>query len=1050
MAPLAERSVNRPGKAKNASLKDSGITPGKAQTPRLPVESDQSSLPAVSAIQSMLKNTTELGDAAQFRAKPIKTIRQHAVPHARPRPYQHGQPRHAYVDHADGSHHRRNQYPPMHHGRHGQFPRYKQILMANGQQAFVLNSHDHRLGPLNQPPSNSRRISIQSALPMIRPYGLSGPRPRSPYAYQSRPRHAGYPPWSPPYSDINKSDSALHTGVHGPYSVRTISPMSTSSVLNQGFNRSDPSFGYRQAALFSRRHDGNRSPPYLRGVPLRSSPLASHRSSMTQKSRLFKSSGSNSPSETTSSQAPLFYDYSEPFECESFQHTAQRSSLFMARQVPQSDGSSEGYQTDVTNTSNTFAQYSTSSSESKPITPERSNTAEKRPSPLRFLSRVLKQTSAEHNKARVGTMSDFKESDKPITKECAQATTPSQPQAKTPPSGNMSSSKETTLDRLQPTENMLRYPPSTYNPAPKVMKSAIETLRLSSSSSGSQYSTSAHSRQDQSPGKSVVQAPSMAYEWQPKSLSVSLNRVETMHEGTEVTEPQQRAASLDARLRPEPCEILAPLPARSVSSRGSRDRFSRILSMGEDLDKRGIFAYSVPNKKAPMTIQQYLRDKKTHSPSDKSSTTKELPPLPVDARRVLDKGKGREVDEPNYSSKLSGVRREALNNDALPLIGLERLIMLHGLEQPGIPKRYSSVSRNSQLDMPGPSESERGSIQSPKPGAEDQARRIALMSRNSSLFQAITKELPSLPTDKMVVLPPPECLSPLELPCSFTPLMAEERLDTAVANIEDTPAPEPEVKQENIRKDQQTPTRGMILKSHAEGSANASPASTRPWNLDASYPWTGTPPKLEVGIPTVIENTGAKIEDAPRFKFRLYRSSFLGTGGKLTKNRPPNIELMLSSAADAQVSSAQSHLPDSTGNAYSKAPNIALMPLSPGFHIEAQSFFSDDSSLKRRKGSLRKRLSQIRGMAIRTTSSEDIHGSDRGTATSALGGLLSRKGSSKQNSTNSADISPSKSSKWRMFDKIKLWFHRNEHRMKRLRHNFARKSHHRHVLSVSS
>ncbi|KAL8718389.1 MAG: hypothetical protein Q9225_004464 [Loekoesia sp. 1 TL-2023] len=1050
MAPLAELSVNLPGKTKQTNLNGISINSGKRQPPSLWPESNASSLPTASAIQSMLKNTTELGDVGLFAAKPTKLPRHSTGTAPHPQKQHYYQPRGPYADYATGNHITQKRYYRTRYDQRGYPLRHNPSLRTNGGHSLISDSQDQRSDSVTQSSINSRRISVHPSLPNIRPYARVGPRPRSPYTYPSRLKRPGYRPFSPGFSEANVSDSALHSSVHRAYSTRTESPTSSMRKMpqawNHGFNRSDPLLQYYPALPLSRRHDRNRSPPFLRRPALPGSPLASHRSSLTGKPRVPKASDSSSSGELAASSAPLFYDYSEAFEKESFNHTAQRSSMFESRYIPQSDGSSEGYQADVTNTSTTSTKCSGSSTESKAITPDRTSVKGKRPSPLKFVSRVLKQQPVERNKASVDVSSEssissevvINPSDDPtLTKDLAKNNVPSNE------AGELLTAESNMADPFSKSSakhNGLQRPPSTYNPAPKVFKAAAVTMRLSSSSSGSQYSSSAHSRPDKGSDPSSIKAPEVAYERQPKALSVSFNRLEMVRQELGGGEPQRRAASLDTHSRPEPCQIFAPVPERSMSSRDSRDRFSRILSFGEDFGKQDLFTSTLSSKKAPITIQQYLRDRKPPVQKIKASTTKELPPLPDDPPPVSSKGKEKEVDEPHGDHQATEQpvnAGQALRQDAdvYSITSLEHVSALTGFGRPGIPPRYSSISRNSLLDPPESSQSFRASIVSQKPGNVEQPRRFSLTPRNSSLFQTM-KELPPLPKEAVVsiaLLPTP---NPLDLPCSSASLMPEERLDAVVVDIEDSPkeeSPQPKyVVDTEAEVDQQTPTRKLMVGYRSEQGSNASPASARPWNLDASYPWAGTPPKLEVSIPQPIKDPAPQIEKLPRFRLNVRRPSVLGTGGKFLKSRPANIKVVPSSAAGRKTAPRHTRFTEGFDNIEDGPPSIALMPPSPGLQIEAQSFFSDDSSQKHQKGSLRRRFSQIRG-AIRAASSDDGQPLDRSNASSASGATRATKGSGKRSSNVPDDHGPHKFSNWKLLEKIKSWLHCREEKIKKWR-----------------
>ncbi|KAL8820016.1 MAG: hypothetical protein Q9223_001687, partial [Gallowayella weberi] len=1053
MPPLTELSVNRPDKTRPASvLNGLGTTPSKPRPASLALDKQKTGLPAASAIQSMLKNTTELGDIASYVAKATKLPRQRSSTIGLPRDHHYHRPRGPYTDHTTGTHvdQRRHHPSDYHRGNHS--------LRHNPS----LGSQDQHSGSLTQSSSvKSQRLSLHLSLRSSRAHRHPVPRPRSPFVYPSRLKRPGYRPSSPAFSEVNRSDSALYTGTRRAYSTRTISPQSTSSVKrlpaawNHVFNRSDPLLQHYHSVPLSRRHGINRSPPLLRHGPLRRSPLGSYRSSVISKSQVPDGSGpSRSAAGAVPLRVPLFYDYSEAFERESFHHTAKRSSMFVACPVPQSDGSSEGYQTDVTNTSNTFANYSTSSTEFKTVTPERASATVKWPSPLRLVARDLKLDSAGHHKDSQGaslksmiskdafiTPPEEKPDDSFALRDCDRDDLSSSQ------SSEMSSNKGKMVDPFavpSSTLDELQYPPSAYNPAPKIMKSATLGMRLSSSSSGSQYSTSVHAGQDQTSNPMDIKVPSMTYERQPKALSISFNRLESTGHGAVDAETQQRSASLDNSVRPEPHQIFAPVPERSQSSRDSRDRFSRILSIGDDFGKRDLFTSIIPNKRAPMTIQQYLRDKKSHSPNTVASSIKELPRLPDDSPPVPDKGKGketRELDGTYHDGEQLNQAGKTLKrvSDAFPIKALEQPASITGFARPGIPPRYSSISRNSMVDQPGPSLSVHASVLSQKPSTEPPLQMFALPKRNSSLYQ-IMKELPPLPTESVVSIPPPQTPSPLELPYRFTPLMPVDWLDTAVADMRDSPKRTDATHAKEVAK-RQTPTRIPHMGVNSEQGSSASPASARPWNLDASYPWAGTPPKLEVSMPQIENDPTRGIEKMPRFRLKLQHSSGLGKGGKLMESRPPNIKVLPSPAAITQTTAVHTRTTEGPENIQLETPFLALVPPSPGLKMEAQSFFSDDSSQKRRKGSLRRRFSQLRGMAMRTASLDNVGDSSPAHSASVLGWSGTGNRNSKQSSRRSDEKSRHKSRRSKILDKVKSWFRRHEMRIKNWRSKLHSRNH---------
>ncbi|KAL9000652.1 MAG: hypothetical protein Q9169_000688 [Polycauliona sp. 2 TL-2023] len=1072
MAPLTELSVNLPGKTRANNPNGLGTNSSKIRPASLLVDEQPSSLPSTSAIQSMLKNTTELGNIGSYVAKATKLPHQPSGTIGHPREHRLHRPIAPYSsDHPAGHHNSHRRYHQPHYHQFEQSLRHNASLSTHRDHSLASDKQYRRSGSLTPSSSlNSRRISFQPSLRSIRSYGHAASRPPSPRAYPSRLKRPGYRPSSPAASsEFNRSDGVIHATVHRAYSTRTASPLSTSSqrrtpaVWNHAINRSDPLLHHHRTVPMSRKHDGNRSPPFLRYEPLRRSPLGSDRSSVIVKARAPNGSGSSSSGEGARTKTPLFYDYSEAFEKESFHHTAKRSSMFVARPPPQSDGSSEGYQTDMTNTSDTFAKYADSSTASKITTSERAIVKAEYPSSLRPISPGLKQESSERNKETLDTDSESNINHRLPAKfsedqdvDMQRPHGPKLPSDLAPSFERLlelppNTSKSIDTSEVSPASHTdLEYPSSAYNPTPKMIKTAALNMRLSSSSSGSQYSTSVNSKHNRMSNPLAIQVPTVAYERQPKALSVSFNHLATFQYGTTDMELQPRAASLDTRLRPDPCQIFSPVPERSMSSRDSRDRFSRIFSAGDDLAKRDLFTNALSNKKASMTIQQYLRDKKSHSPNASPTTTKDLPPLPNDPPAVPDKGKGRETDETlailSANEHLQGATQVQDKDQGVLAVSVwERLAGLSELPRPGIPPRFSSIARNSLLDRPGPSHFNPDSILSQKSSAEPQPRMFPLTKRNSSLVHAM-KELPPLPLEPVSSIAPPKTPSPLELPHRFTPLLPADWLDTVVADIQDSAVID-HTKRSKVVARNGTPDPTFKTASSFEHASTASAASTKPWNLDASYPWGGTPPKLEVSIPRSTEDPAQEVQKLPRFRLKFHRSSTLGTGGKLMKSRPPNIEVR---PLPATISTPiQTRFMEGPANVGSAAPSITLVPPSPGLKIEAQSFFSDGSSQKRRKSSLKKGISQLRGMVSRNTSTDEMRGLEKGRSTSALGQSRASKHSSKRSLTIPNDGSRHKGRKWKILGRFKSWFHRYEDRIKVWHSRFGFQKHQSHAFSAN-
>lgn len=102
------------------------------------------------------------------------------------------------------------------------------------------------------------------------------------------------------------------------------------------------------------------------------------------------------------------------------------------------------------------------------------------------------------------------------------------------------------------------------------------------------------------------------------------------------------------------------------------------------------------------------------------------------------------------------------------------------------------------------------------------------------------------------------------------------------------------------------------------------------------------------------------------------------------------------------------------------APSITLVPPSPGLNLEARSFFSDDSSQMRLKGSLRKRLSHFKATVTRASTSDDARGVDR----ALLGSAMGRTRNNGRNSRHSGRSQEGArvAQRWRLIEKVRAWY----------------------------
>lgn len=1023
----------------------------KPQPPPLGSRGDNSFLEAPSSIQNMLKNTTELGNLGQFADKPIKISRQRSNTMLFPRSHRSRLPREQYRG-PTGHHHPSRSVRRYRHAA----ARQNYVVHGTGPaSSAIVSSHDQRSDSLTQSSFTSASLSIRPSLTDMYQRGQLNVWSQSPSTYLSRLKSRRRP-GSPAFSEINRSDPCLHLSVRRADSTRTTSPLSAPTgkkYESGGHAFNNPDLLPQHSFLLHTRDDMNKRPLFSPNSSL----TFLEKSNPPPGSQMLTSLGpSSSPSESESSIArrPLFYDYSEAFEKETFYHTAQRANLFLA-QNSQRNSNEHGQSTSGERDENkTQPLFAPNASSSKAV--NQSQDEVKMKPPRSSSSGPLKRNSQQGDKEDVSAESYLLGAK---GAELKSKTAHQLPTINNNRVGSSDGSQDNSrgrhitpvidskiggsaLERLPGTAS-LTLPLAIYDPAPKLVRAASHRMRLSSSSSGSVYSTNSALQRERQLQPSPIKIPDVVYQRHIKALSTSLAQFDSVQRSLEQTQPQNRAISLDEKLRPRSMPIFAPVPERSTSSQDPRDRFGHLLSFGDEQGKTDAFIHHSPSKEGLTTVQQGHSNKLCESP--KSNHTEEFrnDHLVVGPPHIPNKGKQKEIQrhpiqrhpiqrhhtvddhsslEPRGFPKESK-RRLDPNDIGFSPNGLERLVGMIDFASPGVPQPESSASQTSPLDTPGLSS--RYSAKAMLQIAKHDEKNDGVNNKPANLYRSShsqdLKELPPLSNDSVVSIPPPFETNPDELPCSFTPLSSDE----------DAPSVEgwkPEVssKPRSTSSDtveQRTPSQKFKVKLRAIQNDTASPPGSRPWNLDNSYPWSCSPPKLEVRLPQNTDDSDQGGEKFPRFKFRMKRLS-LPTGPKVFKVQPSDIvapHLQTSGDQPMEISS-QKKLQDINAT----SPSITLIPPSPGLNLEAQSFFSDDSSQVQPKRSLRKRLSQIRGIASRTASTDDFKGSDRGLLNSGRGRSRASKRSSKQSLNPSEPPSQSKGRRWRIIVKLRTLFQRGE------------------------
>ncbi|MCJ1273324.1 hypothetical protein MMC21_001114 [Puttea exsequens] len=557
-------------------------------------------------------------------------------------------------------------------------------------------------------------------------------------------------------------------------------------------------------------------------------------------------------------------------------------------------------------------------------------------------------------------------------------------------------------------------------------------------------------------------------------------------------------------------EILSPTPERSITSPVARDRFSKILSIDESLIS--LNNLGSPSKKAernidshqvrvpqseignvvPSSREQLSRDRSIYfrKPVKPSSAA----PILVEASDSDDEPEltnalrttfcNTESQAPNIAagSSLSTLPSQRASRVSRPPSSLRRT--------PAKRKSDRHLSTSSVVTLATPSQKEKPQTQSaPKRGEDESSNEVPVFNREESIrvdrslnaeasatgersLPELDKELPPLPRKQpsLKAFSPPAHSSPTALPFSFSPLINKRREDLTIAELEAVTSSylEQEEKKDASDTSQYTPLKSktvpkrksaasllsLALKLNSDRESAASPISSRPWNLDTSYPWDDEAPKLEVNLPESIDSSQVTAGKVPRFKLKIQRASTLtGVSRRRSKQAssvdgfspsdilpgpafrrkkhppPPLFPTNMNSSHDILRPSLQrTRFVERFDQPASPA---TLMPNSAG--PEVRSFFSDDSSLPQPKGSLRKRLSDFRARTVRAVSMDQNRGYDRGLLSSTFG-ISRASGRSSRQSQHTAGASSHTSQvrhvQWNVVSKIKEWFQKSEDRVR--------------------
>lgn len=1013
-----------------------------------------------SIIQSMLKNTTETGEVGPFSTRPSRFPQ--SMPRTVPTQNLVGQ-QHAHRRSSSKQYHGDIQHnlSTSHPGNYSPSGPVS-VYVTQSQRSYRPSSRD----PISEDDrsySIARSSHTNRSVPSPRLHSshrfqaqgdMQGARPRSPYAYPTRLKRPGYRPSSPAYSDLNRPFPPPHAGFHPESSFRAQSPMSMSAmkrvppVFQHDSGQSDSTFPYRSSS------PGGPFFPSSTRVPTPGLPSGLGQfASRSREASILNSEYGGWDGRQSASPLPIFYDYTEAFE--------ERSHFHMPispkdEQAMLQNNASVYHEPDRKTGSANSLEIIEKRTATQSSYQEETDDVEDSPKSLtnyRGVSLRIPRKSFLEDEASLLTSTEEKlERTDPAVQD--------QPDdnLELSSSGSVKSDGSINLPPGSPSKSHTSHDEATTPDAPAF---SVNPGPHSVSSGGSMYSVPSSRHPESStlsPGLADTIKPPTSQVQARKSLNFAPKDPDIPVEQLPTLRADLRESSFDRWSDSEASQIYAPTPERLLSSPSHRRRFSRIFSIGEG---------SIGDSESNIALKRATDDQNTNAFKEETETDlgdTELTPrsrpdqtsmgLPgmisageeLGGRALRDTGARASVSKGNLGILES---TESHNHPTESLRG-----------EPGEPTFDVSTPPLIALK---PATTEKPAASSEDVENINQTARISELELELNRLSAESILLPA-----KIDIPSLQSVSTFR---SYSPTPDAE--STSISHPSTTILA---IKENNTSRDvvdalnqdqkqqggitQKSSRPRLNLKKRAEKASIESLPGSRPWNLATSYPWTDEDPKLEVTLPDTKRDSQASDVKLPRFRLKIHRASS-STGGpvKLVKHVPPPLELSAgrktSLSSDLFSSSTFTRKPrpsvtitqnnsSHTGPITARfagsltsprttsiaSPCISLVPPSPGLNLEVRSFFSDDSSQVQPKGSLRKRISQLRAMAARGNLSDEVKDAERGLLSSAMGRSRTSGRSIQQEGVPSEGIYNLKHIRWRLEEKVKDWLHRSKDKVR--------------------
>ena len=932
-----------------------------------------------SSIQSMLRNTTETGNVGQFSIKPSRIPPSLPRPSkARVTPTKQRQPA-AYYRQEDSN------------VRHTPFNSRQDATASNGSGFQNHIPRPHR-GPARSPSIEDHR-SYSTTKSSYASHGLTthhahtnggqcgglgGPhnlRPRSPFAYPTRLKRPGYRPSSPALSEFNKQNRS-QTSLHRRPSFRTNSPSSlhtngAPSPWRKGVNRSDPLLRYYpQSTVPIAGRAPSPSPTSTRPPTPKASPSLNSIASSTNGLQATTNGSWINPQCPTPS--PIFYDYTEAFEeqgleQQDYSHYVSMSTGTLAEHPMLDTATTTYYELDASPdttsrtdlpSEKTFPKLKTQATDNDieqttsqfevdeqssvqahhkdlsevPELPEGDlSNAEVDVAPAKHNDGLLDQNiqypkqasllmvTAEHSKQ----LSDQEHRRVSLLEV---ENTASTSQASGSPNRSMSSP----IDSIHSAQCAPQPLPECENSAPKDVKAMPSTVSsgppIGHPAAGSDHGNDLKSENRLSP--QLIRA--VSFEDHSGNVTVT--------------------------------EIISPTPERSMTSPSNVSRFSKILSINDELLDLDELANRIKGKDRADSPMQGIMDNRARvarieppwrkrsvqlrdiatrqNAADyalvEASDSEDEPELtqglrqtfckPDDDRPLDNQLRSPPITLPSqlvhrgYPGPLSIRRSPAVRRSTSDLRKVRDPPNVHPDQDPESPQgslTHIALTQEDKQSSPVQLDTSRG-FESPRKCSDHEGSTLDIKPPPPP-----NKELPSLPNERpaVVSVSPPVVPRLPSLPFSFTPLIQRRSEDETAAAAELEVVASSSLDQgKKTQENEESAAPMPASKLGPDRSSIASSPDSRPWNLDTSYPWSDQQPKLEVTMPEPTEDPNRSSRSLPRFKFKIQRASSTTEGtGKITR-------YPLSSEASSSPFASSHDIFQSTAFRRQKYPTLSVMP----------------------------------------------------------------------------------------------------------------------------